>query len=119
MGQDAPCRPTPRSWRVTVVETESRPAPWSRRVARPFGYTFAMMQTMKRTSPPPGAGRKHKGDRKPYMARLPVALGVLVEERAEVEDLSYGDVIANAVAAYFQQAPVAMPENRNQLEMTA
>lgn len=67
----------------------------------------------------PGAGRKSKGDRKAYIARLPVALGRLVEERAEVDDLAFGDVIANAVAQYFGEAPVAVPKDTDQLQISA
>ncbi len=43
------------------------------------------------------------------MTRLPVELEPMVRGCAETEDLSYSEVIANAVAAYFGQVPFAEP----------
>lgn len=74
---------------------------------------------MRRRSATPGAGRPSKGDRKAFMTRMPVTLGELVEQRADVDDLSYSEVIANAVAAYFGQQPVAVPRDEEQMQLTA
>ena len=46
------------------------------------------------------------------MTRLRHALEPLVRERAEDEDLSFSEVIANAVAAYFDRPPAAEPRRR-------
>ncbi len=54
-------------------------------------------------------GRPSKGKRWAVITRLPVKLEPMVRGRAESEDLSYSEVIANAVAAYFDQSPVAEP----------
>jgi len=69
-------------------------------------YKIVDMATRQST---PQSGRPSKGDRWPVMTRLPVALEPLVRERAEDEDLSFSEVIANAVAAYFGQPVVAGP----------
>jgi hypothetical protein len=43
------------------------------------------------------------------MTRLPVELEPMVRQRADADDLSYSEVIANAVATYFDQEPFATP----------
>lgn len=54
-------------------------------------------------------GRPSKGKRWAVMTRLPVELEPMVRQRADADDLSYSEVIANAVATYFDQEPFATP----------
>ncbi len=66
-----------------------------------------------------GAGRPSKGDRVIMTTRLPKPLADAVRQRAEEDDLSFSEVVANAVAASFGRPPVAMPEPGDQMRLTA
>ena len=50
--------------------------------------------------------------------RLPKSLSDAVRQRAEENDLSFSDEIANAVAAAFNHPPVAVPAEQ-QLKLSA
>lgn len=60
------------------------------------------------------SGRPSKGDRDVMTTRLPRQLADLIRQRAEDNDLSYSEEIANAVAATFGQAPVAVGRPQRQ-----
>ena len=66
-----------------------------------------------------GAGRPSKGDRVIMTTRLPKPLADAVRQRAEEDDLSFSEVVANAVAASFGQPPVAVPGPSDQMRLTA
>ena len=65
-------------------------------------------------------GRPSKGERKTRYSRIPVAIDGLVEAESRKSGLPISDVIANAVAQYFGQEPVAVPlADNDQMQMTA
>ncbi len=67
------------------------------------------------------AGRRHKGEREVMTTRLPKPLAEAVRLRAEENDTSFSDEIANAVAASFGLAPVVpvTPRQQDPLDLPA
>jgi len=66
-----------------------------------------------------GGGRPSKGERVRVMSRVAPGVAEALRSEAERLDLSYSDVIANALAAHYGHPPLVTPSEDDQMKLTA
>ncbi len=66
-----------------------------------------------------GGGRPSKGERVRVMSRVAPGVAEALRSEAERLDLSYSDVIANALAAHYGHPPLVASSEDDQMKLTA